>query len=174
MRRHFLPFGLCLLMAACSSQPQDPLAGLSEKERRAAEAHANNLCLMANKPQGTAADQVAGIGDLAVGMDQGDPNKIIEAANAIARDKGCVSKNPSEQQTQPAVAPAPTPASPNTHVSDNLNAADGMFRGGMDGCPSVSVAIAAANAPSIYGPTTPAQRAELKPYADRCKLRFQP
>ena len=94
MRRRSISFAFCSLLVACSSQPQDPLAGLSEKERRAAEAHANNLCLMANKPQGTAADQIAGIGDLAVGMDKGDPTKIMEAANAIARDKGCVSKTP--------------------------------------------------------------------------------
>jgi hypothetical protein len=48
------------------------------------------------------------------------------------------------------------------------------FRDGIDGCPSVSIAIMAANSPTMYGPTSPAQRAELKPYADRCKLRFEP
>ena len=74
---------------------------------------------------------------------------------------------------QPATPP-PSSAPPNTHVSDNLNAADLAFRAGMDGCPGVSIAITAANSPTIYGPTSPAQRAELKPYADRCKLRFEP
>ena len=62
-----LPSLAALALASCAappSQPPDPLAGLSEKERRAAEAHANNLCLMANKPQGTDADQVAGMGNL--------------------------------------------------------------------------------------------------------------
>jgi hypothetical protein len=75
----------------------------------------------------------------------------------------------------PLAAPAPSPSAPlNPHVSDNLNAADVAFRAGMDGCSGVSIAITAANSPNIWGPTSPAQRAELKPYADRCKLRFQP
>jgi hypothetical protein len=60
----------------------------------------------------------------------------------------------------------------NKHVSDNLNAADMMFKGGMDGCPSVGVAIMAANSPTIYGPTSPSQMQELKRYAQRCNLRF--
>ncbi len=176
-----LPSLAALALASCAappSQPPDPLAGLSEKERRAAEAHANNLCLIASNPQGTAADQVAGMGDLAVGANGGDLIKIVEAGNAIARDKGCVSKNtpttPPAPQQQAQAAASPLPGAPNTHVSDNLNAADGMFRSGMDGCPSVSLAIVAANSPSIYGLSSPAQRAELKPYADRCKLRFEP
>jgi hypothetical protein len=62
----------------------------------------------------------------------------------------------------------------NSHVSDTLNAADIAFRNGIDGCSSVSLAILAANTPAIYGITGPAQRAEQKPYADRCGLRFQP
>ena len=60
----------------------------------------------------------------------------------------------------------------NTHVNDNLNAADGMFRAGMDGCPSVSLAIMAANNPSIYGPVSSSQRREVAEYASRCGLRF--
>jgi hypothetical protein len=62
-----LPPLAALALASCATPPSQPpvsLAGLSEKERRAAEAHANNLCLMANKPQGTDADQVAGMGNL--------------------------------------------------------------------------------------------------------------
>jgi hypothetical protein len=80
---------------------------------------------------------------------------------------------PPVSQQPPAAAPSPS-APLNTHVSDSLNAADLAFRNGIDGCPGVSLAITAANSPTIYGPTSPAQRAELKPYADRCKLRFQP
>jgi hypothetical protein len=60
----------------------------------------------------------------------------------------------------------------NKHVSDNLNAADMMFKEGMDGCPSVSIAIMAANSPAIYGTTSPVQVRELKQYAQRCNLRF--
>jgi len=118
------------------------------------------------------------MGDLAAGADGGGVIKIGDTGNAIARNNGWVSKNapttpPAPQQQAPAAA-SPLPAAPNTYVSDNLNAADGIFRSGMDGCPSVSLAIVAANSPSIYGPSSPAQRAELKPYADRCKLRFEP
>jgi hypothetical protein len=47
-----------------------------------------------------------------------------------------------------------------------------MFKGNMDGCSSVSLAVMAATNPSIYGPTSDSQRAELKRYADRCGLRF--
>lgn len=69
----------------------------------------------------------------------------------------------------PAAAPVPIS---NTTVSDNLNAADGMFKNNMDGCSNVSVAISAANSPDVFGPVTAEQRLELKRYADRCGLRF--
>jgi hypothetical protein len=62
----------------------------------------------------------------------------------------------------------------NTYVSDSLNAADGMFKNGSDGCPSVTIAIMAANSPDIYGDTSASQRAELKSYTERCGLRFLP
>ena len=63
-------------------------------------------------------------------------------------------------------------AKPNTTINDNLNAADWMFRAGMNGCANVSVAITAANNPGIYGTATAQQRAELQKYAKRCGLRF--
>jgi hypothetical protein len=64
------------------------------------------------------------------------------------------------------------PTAGNTAISDNLNAADGMFKAGMDGCPSVSLAIMAANSPGTFGVATGEQRNELKSYAARCGLRF--
>lgn len=64
------------------------------------------------------------------------------------------------------------PAMANSHVRDNLNAADGMFKNGMDGCTSVSVAITAANNPGIFGPVSSSQRSEVARYASRCNLRF--
>ena len=64
------------------------------------------------------------------------------------------------------------PAIANTHVNDNLNAADGMFNAGMDGCTNVSVAIMAANSPSTFGPVSSSQRSEVARYARRCNLRF--
>ncbi len=63
-------------------------------------------------------------------------------------------------------------ARPNTTVNDNLNAADGLFRTGQNGCSNVSIAIVAANNPAIYGTATAEQRAELQRYAKRCGLRF--
>ena len=65
----------------------------------------------------------------------------------------------------------------NTAVADYLNDADGSFGdGGSDGeiwgCRWVSRAIYEVN--NSQKPTGPAQRAEVKRYADRCKLRFQP
>ena len=70
------------------------------------------------------------------------------------------------------VAFAPAAALANSHVRNNLNAADGMFKHGMDGCASVSIAITAASHPEIYGPTSASDRAEVKRYAKRCNLRF--
>ena len=63
-------------------------------------------------------------------------------------------------------------AKPNTAVNDNLNAADGMFKAGMNGCANVTVAITAANNPMIYGTVTAQQRADVQRYAKRCGLRF--
>lgn len=60
----------------------------------------------------------------------------------------------------------------NSHVNDNLNAADMMFNAGMDGCTNVSVAIMVANAPQIYGPTSSTLKSEIKRYANKCSLRF--
>ena len=60
----------------------------------------------------------------------------------------------------------------NSYVNDNLNAADGMFNVGMDGCTNVTMAIMAANNPNIYGPTSSSLRREVSKYASRCGLRF--
>ena len=90
-------FVLLALLAACGPRkPADPLDGLSEIEQRAAKAHAMNLCQLDKAAKGEDigidAAFVAGMGDLAVGAQKGDSVKIIEAANAIARAKGCVPK----------------------------------------------------------------------------------
>jgi hypothetical protein len=60
----------------------------------------------------------------------------------------------------------------NKQVADLLNSADTEQRSeyGGDGCFYVGMAISNAN----DRPTPTAQRAEVKRYADRCKLRFQP
>ena len=71
-----------------------------------------------------------------------------------------------------AVIALPTAVNANSFVNDNLNAADMMFNAGMDGCPSVSMAILAANSPQIYGQTSSILKAELKTYAQRCNLRY--
>ena len=64
------------------------------------------------------------------------------------------------------------PAMANSTLRDNLNAADGLFKVGMDGCSSVSIAIMAANNPGIYGATSSSDRAEVARYARKCNLRF--
>lgn len=64
-----------------------------------------------------------------------------------------------------------SPALANTHVADNLNAADGLFNSDMDGCSSVTMAIMAYNHPDIFGSNT-VSRAEVSRYARRCSLRF--
>lgn len=68
--------------------------------------------------------------------------------------------------------PFTAPAHANSHVRNNLNAADGLFRADMDGCTSVSMAIMAASNPSTFGPVSSSQRAEVARYARRCNLRF--
>ena len=64
------------------------------------------------------------------------------------------------------------PAFANSHVRNNLNAADGLFKVGMDGCPSVSMAILAASNPGTFGPVSASDRSEVARYARRCNLRF--
>ena len=66
---------------------------------------------------------------------------------------------------------ATMPVMANTHVADNLNAADQLFNNGMDGCSSVSVAIMAYNNPGTFGANT-VSRSEVARYARRCNLRF--
>ena len=65
-----------------------------------------------------------------------------------------------------------SPALSNSYVKDNLNAADMMFRSGIDGCSNVSIAISVSNSPSIYGPTSDALKNELRSYAKKCNLRY--
>ena len=60
----------------------------------------------------------------------------------------------------------------NSYVNDNLNAADMMFKAGMDGCTNISMAIMVANTPQIYGPTSSTLKSEIKRYAKKCSLRF--
>ena len=43
------------------------------------------------------------------------------------------------------------PAQANKHVDANLTAADGLWSAGKNGCPSVKIAIEAAENPDIYG-----------------------
>lgn len=89
---------LLALLAGCGPRkPAGPLDGLSEIEQRAAKVHAMNLCQLDKAAKGEDiggmdAAFVAGIGDLGVGMEKGGRVKIIEAGNAIARAKGCVTK----------------------------------------------------------------------------------
>ena len=78
----------CLLLAGCGTR--GPLDGLSQKERRAAEAHAAMICNMAKKSDMSMADLSVALGDMAVGVDQGNPVRIVEASNALARERGCV------------------------------------------------------------------------------------
>ena len=80
--------------------------------------------------------------------------------------------SPAAAEYVPPAATAPTFEVANSHVRNNLNAADGMFQHGMDGCTSVSIAIQAATNPSIFGPTSASDRAEVARYAQRCNLRF--
>lgn len=64
------------------------------------------------------------------------------------------------------------PAVANSHVNNNLNAADQMWRNDMDGCGNVTVAILAANSPGTFGPVSSSQRSEVARYARKCNLRF--
>ena len=83
-----------LLLAAglVGCKPAGPLDGLSEKELRAAKAAADSICLMAGKANPSVAESAVALGDMAIGYDQGDPLRITEAANALARKRGCAAK----------------------------------------------------------------------------------
>ena len=86
---------VALLLAGCGAgeqKPADPLAGLSDVEKRAAQAHAANLCGAAKgfADDHTLADAAALASDMAVGMSQGDPLKVMGAGTALARAHGCV------------------------------------------------------------------------------------
>lgn len=65
--------------------------GLTEKEKRAAEAHANNLCMVA-KTNREMAESLSGMSDLASGM--GNKNdkqiRVVEEGTRLARERGCI------------------------------------------------------------------------------------
>jgi hypothetical protein len=80
---------------------------------------------------------------------------------------------PAPSGVAPAVPGVPPAASkPNTSINDNLNAADQMFKAGMDGCANVTMAITSANSPAVFGAPTEEQKASLRAYAARCNLRY--
>ena len=90
------------------------------------------------------------------------------AASVMPRPEPLLSASPPPAQQSPTPPPEPPV---NTRVADLLNSADTEQRGGGgDGCFYVNLAVINANTE----PTPTAQRAELKRYADRCRLRFQP
>ena len=95
-----------------------------------------------------------------------DNSKTPSAVEATAQPEQSIAY----MRSEPVAAPAYEVA--NAHVRNNLNAADGMFNHGMDGCTSVSIAITAASHPEIYGPTSASDRADVARYAQRCGLRF--
>lgn len=76
--------------------------------------------------------------------------------------------------SEPSPSVSPAGGAPNNDVAGQLNMADMLFKESLDGCMNVNAAIMAANSPEIFGPTSAGQRSELKRYADRCGLRFQP
>jgi hypothetical protein len=89
--------------------------------------------------------------------------------NAVDPDRP---KNDDQSSLLRYIDPFTAPAHANTTVRDNLNAADGMFKVGMDGCTNVSMSIMAVNNPGIYGTTSSSDRAEVARYARKCNLRF--
>ena len=108
---------------------------------------------------------------------------LCATAAAITVAPAAIAVAMNQKPQQPIAAPAaaeyitpaataPEPEVANAHVRNNLNAADGLFKAGMDGCDSVSVAIFAGTNPSLYGPVSASDRAELARYAKRCNLRF--
>lgn len=76
---------LSLLITACGG-------GLSAKEKRAAEAHANNLCLMAQDTDFPEAVSIfTGAADIAA-LDTSDPHaRVLTEGTRIARERGCIS-----------------------------------------------------------------------------------
>ena len=82
-----------LLMTGCASVSQT-VAPLSEAELRAAEAHANGLCLMSEQSGKDAAKRIAGLSDMA---DVADPTlqfdreiRFVSVGTEMARERGCV------------------------------------------------------------------------------------
>jgi len=78
---------LSLLITACGG-------GLSAKEKRAAEAHANNLCQLMKDPyMDDFAKSLVGLTDIAsVSSGPDTPeSRVIEEGTRIARQRGCVS-----------------------------------------------------------------------------------
>lgn len=104
-----------------------------------------------------------------------DPSKAPNPPAALETPAGDTTDP--DQVPEPHALPsedqdANAPSTPNTTISDNLNAADGLFKNDMDGCSNVSLAISAANNPQLFGQPTEEQRSELRNYAARCGLRY--
>lgn len=84
-----LPFALVLglLLAGCSQ-------GLSEDEKRAAKAHADNICLMSKQgnAMGELVQQVAGLSDMAQvhGAGSDKESRYVVEGTRKARERGCV------------------------------------------------------------------------------------
>ena len=67
--------------------------GLSEDHKRAAKAHADNLCIISKYEgmDGQGFSQlIANIGDVGVWTDGGVDGQVMKLANQIARERGCV------------------------------------------------------------------------------------
>jgi hypothetical protein len=80
----------------------------------------------------------------------------------------------SDAESTPA-AKSSENGSRNAQIDALLNSADVAFRAKMDGCPAVSLAIRLAQEPDdrlLQGKVPPAQRQEIRSYAQRCGLRF--
>ena len=106
------------------------------------------------------------------------PRSQQEMSAQLAKDVGFVVRDTGNgyyefgEMRKVVVSPPDTSGIPvNTAVADSLNYADNASSADVS-CNFVAMAISEAN--DLDRPTGPAQRAEVKRYADRCKLRFQP
>jgi hypothetical protein len=76
-----------MLLTGCSQ-------GLSEEEKKAAKAHADNLCLIASQAEGISdmAQTVAGMADQAavMGAKNDKESRFVIEGTRLARERGCV------------------------------------------------------------------------------------
>ena len=83
-----------LLLQMMASRSADPLFGLSDKEIKAAKAHALSLCILAGKAteaESSMGEVMARLGDMAA-IDNDRMKPVVVAGTAIARKRGCVAK----------------------------------------------------------------------------------